>query len=461
MVQRWVAAPPADRAHPSLPAAPAPRRLKVLHVITAFEAGAGGNTLLSAAGMDRARYETWIAGSSDGPLWDDAEAAGVRTVRIDGFDKEVAPRRDLAVLRRLIRLMRAERFDIVHVHSAKAATLGRLAAWLCGVPVVVCTIHGRDPWWPAGSGSANDLDDLMPLHQRWLFRRVERALCRITDSFVAVSPTVARDAVIAGVASPGRISVAPSAVDTAAIPLTQDRDIRRELGLPADVPVVGTVGRIGAQKCPLDFVRMAAGVRRSHPDARFVMVGEGELAPQVRALADELDVPLLVTGYRTDAVRVAATFDVYVVSSRYEGVGRAVTEALASARPVVATAVDGVVDLVTHGSTGLLVSPRDVDGLSRAVSWLLEHPAEAAVMGRQGSVLVRELFTTERMCAALDEVYGQQLGIAAGCQAATPRNRRPAVTTAVAPAVAPSAVPAVVTAAVPAAAPAALPEHAS
>jgi len=427
MPQRWAAAPPAVLTDSSLPAAPPARRLKVLHVITAFEAGAGGNTLLSAAGMDRARYETWVAGSADGPLWDDARSAGVRTVRIEGFDKAVSPRHDPVVLATLIRLIRRERFDIVHVHSAKAATLGRVAARLCQVPVVVCTIHGRDPWWPGSGGSQDGLEDLMPWHERWLFRRVERALCRVTDAFVAVSPTVARDAVLAGVASAGRISVAPSAVDLDTIPVAQDRSIRRELGIPPDVPVIGTVGRIGPQKCPQDFVRMAAVVHASRPDARFVMVGEGELADEVRLLADELAVPLLVTGYRSDATRVAATFDVYVVSSRYEGVGRAVTEALASARPVVATAVDGVVDLVAHGSTGLLVSPRDVEGLARAVGWLLAHPAEAAAMGRQGRALVRELFTAERMCVVLDEVYRQQLGLADGGASTSARGRPGAV----------------------------------
>src|SRR3954454_2497046 len=420
MVSRWIAAPPPIGAECALPAAPPGRRVKVLHVITAFEAGAGGNTLLSATGMDPAQYDTWIAGNSDGPLWADAAASGVHTVRIDGFNKQITPRDDQAVLRKLIKLMRTERFDIVHVHSAKAGVLGRLAARLCQVPVVVCTIHGRDPWWPSSPESEHQLTDLMASHERWLFRRVERALCRITDAFLAVSPTVARDAVIAGIAPPGRISVAPSAVDMPVLPKDGVRRARRELGIAPDAPVIGTVGRIGEQKCPLDFVRMAASVRRRYPDARFVMVGEGELAQQVRDLAGELDVPLLMTGYRADAALVAATFDVYVVSSRYEGVGRAVSEALASGRPVVATAVDGVVDLVTHGSTGLLVSPRDVDGLAAATCWLLEHPAEAAAMGRQGSVLVHELLSRERMCAALDEVYRQQLGSAPDSIAPSP-----------------------------------------
>jgi len=101
-----------------------------------------------------------------------------------------------------------------------------------------------------------------------------------------------------------------------------------------------------------------------------------------------------------------------VVSSLYEGVGRSVTEAMASGRPVVATAVDGVVDVVEHGATGLLSEPGDPEGLAARVVWLLDHPEEAALMGKQARDLVRALFAPERMCAVLDEIYSSLLGTA-------------------------------------------------
>jgi glycosyltransferase involved in cell wall biosynthesis len=410
MVTRWLAAAPPVTGLGALPPLPAPRRLKLLHVITRFEAGAGGNTLLSATGMDRSRYDVWIAGGAGGPLWERADAAGLKTVQLPGFWKEVAPKDDLKILLALTRLIRAERFDIVHVHSAKAGALGRVAGWLCQVPVVVCTIHGRDPWWPDGSDSDSSLNDLLSAGRRRMFRRVERALCHITDSFVAVSPTVARDAVRAGIAAPGRITVAPSAVDTGEVPIAKHTGIRQQLGIPQHVQVVGTVGRLDVQKNPLDFVRMAALVQRAMSDVRFIMVGEGELTDQTRALAAELNVPLLLTGYRSDAPLIASTFDVYVVPSLYEGVGRAVTEALASGRAVVAAAVDGVVDVVTHGSTGLLVRPRDVEALAAATIWMLQHPTQAMLMGCHGRDLVRDLFSPSRMCAVLDETYREQFG---------------------------------------------------
>ena len=424
MTGRWLPSPPPVVPPGRFPAGPAPVRVKVLHLITRFEAGAGGNTLLSATGMDPRRYEVWIAGGPDGPLWERAEREGIRTVKVPGLRREVAPLADLAALARLVRLLRRERFGVVHVHEAKADVLGRVAAFLCRTPIVVVTLHGRDPWWPAPDGSRTQLRQVMPRGLR-TFLLVERRLRAITSAFVAVSPSVARDAVLARVATPGRTDVAPSAVDLDDIPTDADPTVRAELGIPAGVPLVGTVGRLDAQKAPLDFVRMAAKVAERHPGARFVMVGEGELAGEARALADRLGVSLLLTGFRPDAARVASVFDVYVVSSLYEGVGRGVTEAMASGRPVVATAVDGVVDLVSPGATGLLASARAPDELAEGVCWMLEHPVEAAAIGAQARARVRLLFTRERMCAVLDDLYSQLLGLEPDPSAATPRDPSP------------------------------------
>jgi glycosyltransferase involved in cell wall biosynthesis len=379
-------------------------------VITRFEAGAGGNTLLSAVGMDRRRYEVWIAGGEGGPLWNKAERDGVRTVRIPGFRREVAPVADLVVFLRLIGLLRRERFGIVHAHSAKGGFLGRLAGFICRTPVIVYTLHGRDPWWPAPDGSSTQLRQAMSRGLR-VFLFLERVLRPVTHGFVAVSPSVARDAVLARIAAPGRTDVAPSAVDLDDIPEEVDASVRAELGIPVDVPVVGMVGRLDAQKAPLDFVRMAALVAADRPETSFVMVGEGEQAAEVRALADRLGVGLVFTGFRPDAARIASAFDVFVVTSLYEGVGRSVTEAMASGRPVAATAVDGVRDVVTPGATGLLAGPGNPEGLAACVGWLLDHPLQAAQMGAQARARVRLLFSPERMCAVLDEVYSRLLGM--------------------------------------------------
>jgi glycosyltransferase involved in cell wall biosynthesis len=381
-----------------LPSPPALPRIKVLHVITRFTAGAGGNTLLCAAGMNPARYEVWIAGVPGGPLWDRARAAGLRTAEIPGFRHTLTPA-DLLVLWRLVRLVRRERFTVVHTHSAKGGFLGRVAARLCRTPVVVHTFHGVS-FHPFQSRT-----------RRTAYRFLERATRRLTHHFLAVAPRVAVQAVEERLAPPGRVQVVPSAVDLGRIPERFDPAARRMLGVPRGTALVGTVGRLDVQKAPLDFVRMAAEVRARRPGAAFVMIGAGPLEAEVRRLAAELGVGLILTGHREDAPQLVAGLDVFAITSLYEGLGRALTEALAAARPVAATAVNGVPDLVEHGATGLLVAPVDPPAMARAVCWLLDHPDEAAEMGRQGRQRVREAFRPQTMCDAVDACYRALLGL--------------------------------------------------
>lgn len=396
---RWPDAFPAVVAEDVLPSQPALPRVKVLHVITRFWAGAGGNTLLSAVGMDRNRYEVWVAGAEGGPLWERAGAAGLETVQLPRFREVIAPVDDARVLIRLVLLMRRERFTIVHTHSSKAGFIGRVAARLVGVPVVVHTYHGFSH------------HDFMSRRRRKAYIGLERIVRPLTDAFLAVAPRVAIEAVELRLAPPGCIEVVPSAVELDEVPSGSDPDLRGELGIPEGVPVVGTVGRIDFQKAPLDFVRMASSVSKVRADAWFVMVGDGPLLQAAEAEAHRLGVRILFTGQRADAVRVASTFDVFVICSLYEGLGRALTEALASARPVVASAVNGVPDLIQPGKTGLLAPPSDPDALARSVIWMLEHPHEAALMGVAGRDAVREYFDADTMCRLIDAVYCEQLGI--------------------------------------------------
>jgi glycosyltransferase involved in cell wall biosynthesis len=376
----------------------------VLHVITRFIAGSGGNTLVSAVGMDRDRYETWVAGMPGGPLWEQARAAGVGTVEIKHMRERISPWHDLMACRELISLIRREQFTVVHTHCSKAGLIARVAARLAGTPVVVHTFHIL---------AAHD--GLSPARRR-IYLFLERRVRRFAHHYVAVAPRLARQAVEQRVAPPGRVSVVPSAVDLSTIPALEDLDVRAELGIPDRARVVGTVGRLVAQKAPLDFVRMCALVRRHEPDTVFVMVGDTTLESdglerETRLEAERLGVPILFTGFRDDAPRVASTFDVYVVPSRHEGLGRALTEAMASGRPVVATAVNGVPDLVEPGATGLLVAPGDVEGLAEATLWMLRHPVEAGLMGERGQERVRSHFSPEIMCEGLDRLYSGLLGL--------------------------------------------------
>jgi glycosyltransferase involved in cell wall biosynthesis len=397
--ERWPAAPAPVVPVAELPNQPGPPRIKILHVITKLTEGAGGNTLLSALGADRTRFEVWIAGAAGGPLWERAERNGVRTVKLMRFRAGISALDDLWVLVELWRLIRRERFSVVHTHSSKAGFLGRLAAWLCRTPVVVHTIHGFS------------FHDFMSPRRRWAYLVLERLVRPTTDAFIAVAPQVAREAVERHLVTPGAITVVPSAIEVDEILDQPDRGLRARLGIPDDVPVVGTVGRVDFQKAPLDFVRMAAHVAAARPRARFVMVGHGALLEETRAEARRLGVDVTFTGFRDDAARLAGCFDVYVVSSLYEGLGRSLTEALASGRPVCATNVNGVVDLIEPGATGLLARPRQPEALAECVIWMLDHPAEARRMGAAGRERVSGLFMPGLMCRRIEEIYASLLGL--------------------------------------------------
>jgi glycosyltransferase involved in cell wall biosynthesis len=173
---------------------------------------------------------------------------------------------------------------------------------------------------------------------------------------------------------------------------------------------------------------MAALVTAVRPRSCFVMVGEGPLAAEAEAEARRLGVDIRFLGFRTDAPLVASAFDVFVISSLYEGLGRALTEAVASGRPVVATAVNGVPDLIVPGATGLLATPGDPTALARCVLWTLDHPAEARRLGEAGSRWVRWMFDPARMCDLIDQTYCRLLGLpgpnAASPPPAAPRTHR-------------------------------------
>jgi glycosyltransferase involved in cell wall biosynthesis len=318
--------------------------------------------------------------------------------------EEIAPLDDAVVLWQLFRLIHRERFSVVHTHCAKGGFLGRLAARLALAPVVVHTFH------------AFAAHPFMGTPRRILYLFLDRLVRPLADKYVAVSPSVAREAVEKRLAAPGSIVVVPSGVEMDKVPEGSDPSVRRELGIPRDALVVGWVGRMVPQKAPLHFVRMAAAVRGTHPHTVFVMVGNAAFETQplereTREEARRLGVDILFLGFRPDAPRVASAFDVHVVSSLYEGLGRGLTEAMASGRPVVATAVNGVRDLVAPGSTGLLAPPGNPAALASCVRWMLDHPEERRQMGARGKSRVSGMFDQATMCATLDRVYSGLLGL--------------------------------------------------
>jgi glycosyltransferase involved in cell wall biosynthesis len=369
-------------------------RLRVAQVVTRFMAGAGGVALRGALALDPEHYEiVFITGQGD-DLVTKAREAGHEVVLMPHLRSEIAPGDDRRALADLQACLKG--FDVVHTHSSKAGALGRLAAHrLQTTPRIVHTFHG------------------FPFHQfqSWLRRTayitIERKVGRFTDVFLAVGPAVAAEAIVRRIAPAEKVRTIGVGVGKALnAPGAHDRaDARRLLGVPPGMHVVGTVGRLAFQKAPEDFVLALAGLGRA--DVFGVWIGDGELRAKAERLAAKHDLSgrMLFTGERRDVDALLPGLDVFAMASRYEGLPCSIVEAMGTGLPVVATAVNAVPDVVVAGETGLLVPPGAPDLLGRAIGYLIDHPAEAARMGRAGRDRLGAELTPDALGAVLNEAY--------------------------------------------------------
>ena len=376
------------------------RPLTVCHVITKLDVGGAQDTAVElCARLDRGRYRTvLVAGpweGGDGPMADEARSRGVDVRIVPNLVRPLSPVRDVRAVAALVRLFRDLRPDVVHTHSSKAGIVGRLAARLAGVPVVVHTVHG----W--------SFNDRMGRLRRWTYRALERRAARRTDALVVVCDRDRRRGLDARIGADDTYALVRSGIDVRAFDRWVDPAVARSmLDLPLAGPVVGSVTRLTRQKDPLTFVRAAAAIRRAVPDANFVLVGDGPLRADVEKEAAELGLldQLVVAGVRRDVAAVLPAFDVFVLSSLWEGLPRVVLEAMAAGVPVVATDVDGVGEAVVDGRTGRLVPPADPHALAAATVALLDDPGHAAQVAELARYRLAG-FTVEAMVNDTDALY--------------------------------------------------------
>ena len=381
-----------------------PPRTRVLHLITRLiVGGAQENTIASVARVAPERYEShlWIGPEtgSEGSLLAEARARGILVRVIPSLVREIHPFKDLAALLALVRLLRTERFDIVHTHSSKAGILGRIAARLAGVPHIVHTVHG----WGFH-------DHMNPSLKRF-YVFLERWMERWTRPLVSVSHRTTRMGLDEGIGGPGSYRLIRSGIPLSRFhPHPQRRArVRRELGIGPDEIVVGSVGRLSEQKNPLDFVRVAAAILTERRDVRFLYVGDGPLRPAVEARLDGSGIRdrVILTGIREDVPDLLRAMDVFILTSLWEGLPRVVPQALATGVPVVSYNTAGIEEAVIDGSNGYLVAPGDVEGMVSRIRGLLSDPSVRAEMSSRAIDELGDSFSEDRMVSELEALYDE------------------------------------------------------
>jgi glycosyltransferase involved in cell wall biosynthesis len=380
----------------------AEERLAVAYVVARLNVGGVARRLSLLATRTSPDFESvLLTGEPDereGSLAGEIRAAGALVVQVPGLRRRISPLDDARALWWLYRFFRRTRPAVVSTHTAKAGTLGRLAALAAGVPVRVHTFHGHV------------LDGYFGPARTALFRQIERVLASCTTRVVAVSPEIDADLRRLGIGR-GRLTVVRPGFDLERLAGGSRQSLRAELGLPPDAPLAGIVGRLVPIKNHRLFLEACRRVHDRLPDARFLVVGDGELAADLRACAARLGLAgvVLFTGWRRDLADLYAALDVVICSSLNEGVPAALIEANAASRPVVATDVGGVSDLVDHGVNGLLVPSGDAAQLADAVAGLLADPDRAERMGREGRRVAHDRYGARRLIAETEALYRELL----------------------------------------------------
>ncbi len=366
------------------------------------------HTILLTAGLNNERFEsmlvTGVEGKYEGNMLDLAAAKGVKPIIIPQLRRNIDPIGGFIALFKLYRLMRREKPHIVHTHTATAGLLGRLAARLAGAPVILHTFHGHVLRGYFG-----------PLRSKALVW-MERFLARLSDRIVTVSEGQRRELARYGIAPLEKIAVVHLGFELEDLLACESYrgELRRELGLADDgyrYKLIGIVARLVPIKNHLLFLQVAKLVAEAVPQARFLVVGDGELRGELKAYARDLglDERVLFTGWRRDLARLYADLDVVALTSINEGTPVSLIEAMAAGVPVAATAVGGVPDVVVDGETGYLVKAGDVEGMAEAVIDLLRNPEKAREMGQEGREAAYPKFAVQTLIANVEGLYAELL----------------------------------------------------
>lgn len=352
--------------------------MKILQFVTRLDLGGAQETCLEQCRLLLERgHEVHLLTGEGGELMEDARrVAGLRVHVWESFVHPVRPFRDLGCLVRLARLLRSERYDVLHTHCSKAGLVGRLAAALSGARVrVIHHVHG----WSFHAGQ-------WALQKR-LYVLLERLAARRGFQLIACSEATAEQGRRARIGRAEDLHVVHYGIDRRPCRRAHDREaIRRRLGLGRRDVLFVQLGNLKPQKDPITFARAAVEAGRQLGRGRFWIVGDGPLREEAERVAREggLGERFRVLGWRRDVPEILAAADVLVLTSRFEGLPIAVLRGMAAGLPVVATSVDGTPEAVEDGRTGRLVPPGDPVRTAAALLMLGRSPSLRRSMGRRG-----------------------------------------------------------------------------
>lgn len=386
-------------------------KIKVLHIITRFDKGGSAqNTFLTLLGLKKQNFNPClIAGLSlESEMKNEEmkskeidikrlESEDIDFIQCPALVRKINIIKDFKAFFDIWKLIKKNKPLIVHTHSSKAGLLGRLAAKFAGIPIIVHTPHGHVFFGYFG-----------PLKTK-IFIILEKLASRITDKIVALTNREKEDHLRLRIANDDKFIIIHSGIDLKKfkeLSFNEKQNLKRDLGIPENILIIGTAGRLEPVKGPEFLIEAAKYIILKYPNTHFLFSGDGHLKQNLEERASELGIEknIIFLNWRDDVAKIISIYDVFVLPSLNEGMGRVLVEAMALGKPIVASNIGGIPDLVSHGKNGFLVPPKDPRELANCIQILIEDEEKKAKMGKAGKEIV-ENFTKEKMVEKIAELY--------------------------------------------------------
>jgi glycosyltransferase involved in cell wall biosynthesis len=381
------------------------RPIRVLHVCTIFLTA---QTFIAPVlrYLSRHGYEAAVACSqesaADGPVSPGSRNIEGCQVFSVAIPRTIQPLQDLPAIRQLCRVIREFKPDVIHTQTSKAGIVGRLAARLAGVPVIIHTAH------------AFPFHAYLQLPVKWAYIWIERWVASWTDLLMVDTESVRMDGLRERIVQDaGRIVTVPMGVDLTRFSpsLGGPGTLRDVLGLGGQALVVGTVARLVPDKGLECFLRMAAIIRAQRTDVKFLIVGEGPLRQSLEQMAESIGIgpDVVFAGHRTDVPEMMQAMDLFVLPTRREGFGVVFAEAMAMGKATVGSDIGPIAEVVEDGVTGYLAPADNPEAFAARTLELLNDGAKRCTFGEAGRRRVEQLFSQSRMCELIEGHYRRLL----------------------------------------------------
>lgn len=368
----------------------------ILYVITKLELGGAQKHLLSLIkDLDRERYNIFLFTASSGLLLPEILAINNTEIKRSRFlERPINIVKDLLALWEIYIFIKRNKIDIVHTHSSKAGIVGRLAAKLARVKVIIHTVHG----W--------SFNDYQPLLIKGLFIWLERIVSKFTDNIIVVSGYDKQKGLNNRIGETDKYAFIRYGVDYLQFNRRND-SARSSFGINEGDLVVGMVACFKPQKCPEDFIRLASLVNKTNRSVKFLLIGDGVLRPNVESLIFKynLENNVFLLGWQNDVPKILSVIDIFVLTSLWEGLPISVLEAMASSKPVVATDTGGIGEVIVDAKTGFLVSAHNIEKMSERLFLLLNDESLRVKIGNSARDYLCSYFSIENMIGNTERLY--------------------------------------------------------